>query len=397
MKSNMILFLVVILAVCLTQFASDIYAPSMPSIASSLGVSIDLVQFSMAIYMLGVAVSQLIYGPLSEGIGRKGPLITGLSIMLVGSLICSFAPTIELLITGRLVQGCGAGACAALWRSVFRDVFTGDELAKFGSYLVIFVTFIVPAAPLLGGFLQESYGWRSNFTFMTGYTVIALLAIILGFKETSQHHHLERLKLSFVGKTYLSLLTSRIFMGMSLAVFLGYGAFFAWFIVGPVLLIEGLGITPVTFGYITFFGGGAAYGLAGYLNGKLVTRFKPRNMMRFGWSVMILSGLLMLTGYYFVGMKVWAIAGPSILFYFGSTFIWPNAFATAFTPFGKIAGYTGSLYGFMTLGGAAILGAIMSGLPHQNQLCLALIILCASTLSWLTYEIIVPKTKALEK
>src|SRR6185312_12823563 len=113
MNSNNLLFFVLILAVCLTQFAADIYAPSLPAIAVSLHTPIHLAQWSMAIYMLGVALSQIIYGPLSDGIGRKKPMVIGLGIMLIGSFICLFAPTIELLITGRFIQGCGAGACAA--------------------------------------------------------------------------------------------------------------------------------------------------------------------------------------------------------------------------------------------------------------------------------------------
>src|SRR3989338_6223909 len=170
MKSNALLFFVIVLAVCLTQLASDIYAPSLPGIASYFHTNVDLAQWSMAIYMLGVALSQLVYGPLSEGVGRKKPLLTGLIIMIVGTLICLFSPSIKVLILGRLIQGCGAGACAALWRSIFRDLFTGEELSKYGSYLVVFIMFIIPAAPLLGGYLEEFYSWRACFAFMTLYS-----------------------------------------------------------------------------------------------------------------------------------------------------------------------------------------------------------------------------------
>lgn len=386
MKSNALLFFVIILAVCLTQFASDIYAPSLPNIASSLYTTVDLAQWSMAIYMLGVALSQLIYGPLSEGIGRKKPLLAGLIIMMIGSLVCFFSQSIELLILGRLIQGCGAGACATLWRSIFRDVFTGEELAKYGSYLVIFIMFIVPAAPLLGGYLQDLYNWRACFAFMSVYTLVALFAILWGFKETSQHHHIERLKLSYVAKTYSTLLISPIFMGITFCTFLTYGAFFAWFVTGPILLIENIGISPVTFGWITFLGGGIAYALAGWLNGRVVTRFGMPAMLRFGWCVMISSGALMLASQLLFELTLWGTVIPIILLYFGSTFIWPNAFATAFTPFGKIAGYAGALYGFMQIGGAAAIGGLMSYLPNETPLSLGLVMLGAPLCSWLIYE-----------
>ena len=386
MNSKKILFIVIVLAACLTQFSVDIYAPSLPAVASSFATTISLSQWSMTIYMFGVALTLLIYGPLSDGIGRKIPIIIGLSIMVVGSLVCLFASNIYFLIAGRFIQGCGAGACAGLWRSVFRDVFTGDELAKYGSYLTTFIMFIVPAAPALGGFLQQYYGWRASFVFITFYAIFALLAVLVGFKETSVHHHRDKLRWHHIKKTFFQLITSPIFMGITLCTFLSYGAFFAWFTTGSVLLIHVIGISPVEFGLINFFGGGIAYALAGRINGKVVSRFGMQNMMRFGWSIMILSGALMLLGYYLVGINLWVIVIPIILFYFGSTFIWPNAFAMAFTPFGQIAGYAGALYGFMQIGGGAVIGTLTTYLPHSSQLSLSLVMLIASLVAWGLFE-----------
>lgn len=388
-NSNKLLFFVIILAACLTNVASDIYTPSLPAIAKNLGAPIHLVQYSMVVYMLGVALSQLIYGPISDGIGRKLPLTIGISIMVAGSFTCVFASSIDILILGRFIQGCGAGACAALWRAVFRDVFTGEELAKYVSKLVIFVMFIVPAAPALGGYLQHYFDWRASFIFMSVYALVALISIIVGFKETSQHHHAEKLSLSYIINTFRQLLTSRIFMGATVCTFLSYGAFFAWFTAGPVLLIHVVGISPVAFGWMTFLGGGFAYGLAGWLNSKWVSRFGMSNMMRIGFGIMILSGILMLAGKIIIGINLYVIIIPVILFYFGSSFIWPNAYATAFTPFGQIAGYAGALYGFMQVGGGAALGAITSYLPDANQIPLALVMLIASLLAWLVYEFVV--------
>lgn len=386
MSSNKLLFFVIILAACLTQFAADIYAPSLPAIAVDLHTSIHLAQWSMTIYMIGVALTLLIYGPLSDGFGRKSPMIIGLSIMVIGSFICLFAPNISTLIAGRFIQGCGAGACAGLWRSVFRDVYTGEQLAKYGSYFAIFVMFIVPAAPALGGILQQSMGWRASFAFMSFYCIFALFAIVFWFKETSLHHHKDKLKLHYVKNTFAELLTSPIFIGVTVCTFLSYGAFFAWLTAGPILLIDVVGITPLTFGLLTFLGGGIAYALAGWINGKVVSQFGISNMMRFGWCIMIIAGLSLLIAKMLFGVNLWAIAIPVILFYFGSTFIWPNAFASAFTPFGHIAGYAGALYGFMQIGGGAVIGSLMAFLPHTNQIPLGIVFTLASIFAWGLYE-----------
>ena len=386
LKDKLIMFVVIVLAVCLTQFASDIYTPSVSAIATALQVSVGQVQWSMAIYMFGVAVSQLIYGPLSEGIGRKSPLIAGMLIMLLGSGIAYFSPSMNWLLLGRLIQGCGAGACASLWRSVFRDIFTGDDLAKYGSYFTIIITFIVPTAPALGGYLQHYGGWRASFLFMLGYALLSLILMLIGFRETSQHHHKDRLQLSYIKSTYATLLTDHHFMGITLATFLSYGALFASVATFPVLLMHLLNVSPVAFGWISFAGCGGAYALAGFLNGRLVKRFGMLNMVRFGFITMVVAGLWLIGQWLLLGLGVWGVVLPVVLFNFGATFLWPNAFAAAFTPFGHIAGYAGALYGFMQICGGAVLGGLIAYLPKQTPLPLAIVIIAAAVLSWLAFE-----------
>jgi Bcr/CflA subfamily drug resistance transporter len=377
--SKKIFFLTILFVSCSAQIASDIYSPSISFIASSLKTSISMVQSSMAIYMFGLAVSQLFYGPLSEGLGRKNTLIIGLLIFLSGHFVSLFSPTIGVLIAGRFIQGCGAGACSALWRSIFRDTFEGAELAKYGSYFSILVTFMVPAAPAVGGYLQAYFGWRSNFIFLALYTICTLLMVCCLFKESNIHRHISKLNTTFIVNSYKELLFSPIFMGYTLCTFLCYGAFFSWFSVGPVLLIEHIGISPIHFGWITLFGGGIFTALSSWIYGRTVTPFGTHFMLRSGLTIMMISGALLILGKYFLGLTLWDIVLPLLLFYFGVTFIWPSVFANAFKPFGKTAGVAGAAYGFMQISGAATIGALVSYLPHQNQIPLGIIfIVCAA-------------------
>jgi DHA1 family bicyclomycin/chloramphenicol resistance-like MFS transporter/DHA1 family 2-module integral membrane pump EmrD-like MFS transporter len=389
MNSKKILFTIILFVTCSAQIASDIYSPSLPAIAASLHTSIANAQFSMAIYMFGLAISQLFYGPLSEGLGRRIPLITGLSILLFGNLVSLFAPTISVLIIGRLIQGCGAGACAALWRSIFRDTFEGAELAKYGSYFSILITFMVPAAPLLGGYLQEYYNWRASFAFLAIYSLSTLLMVVIWLKETSVHHHRERLTSKFIFNSFKYMLSSQVFMGYTLCTFLCYGAFFSWFAVGPVLLIHIVGISPIEFGWITLIGGGIATVFGGWINGRFVTHFGTHTMLRMGFIIMLIAGLCMLICKLVFGINSMVIVVPMILFYFGVSFIWPNAFAGAFGPFGKMAGYAGALYGFMQISGAAVIGLLVSYLPNNNQVPLSLVFIISSILAWIIFESIV--------
>ena len=386
MNRRNILFIIVLLVACLSQFASDVYAPSLSVISSQLHSTINQAQWSMAIYMLGVALSLLFYGPISEGFGRKWTLVTGLCIMLSGSIMAFFAPSIGVLILSRFIQGLGAGSCQGLTRAIFRDVFSGDELAKYGSYLMMSIVFVVPVAPTIGAYLQHFLGWRSIFIFMSLYALITIAVLIGFFKETSQHHHLERLKPGFIIQSYGQILKSRVFIGIAACSFLTYGAFFAWFTASPVLLIHNLKMTAVTYGWINFIGGGLAYGLSGLFNGRLVIKFGAANMMRFGWALMLIAGLFMLLGHLLIGMSAWAIFVPAILFFIGSTFIYPNASAIAMTPFGKVAGYAAALYSFIQVAGAAFFGALVSHLPSINQLPLAVAFILAAILCLLIYE-----------
>lgn len=397
MNTKKIFFFIILFVACAGQIASDIYSPSVPAIALSLHASIAYVQSSMAIFMLGMAVSQLFYGPLSEGIGRRQPLLIGLSILFLGNLISLFSPTIGVLILGRFIQGCGVGACAALWRAIFRDSFDAAEMSKYGSYLSIFVTFIVPATPVLGGYLQEYFTWRASFLFLTSYSLITGLIVFFGFKETSQHHHLERLKVTFILKTFRQMLSSRLFMGYTLCTFLCYGAFFSWFSTGPVILINTLGVSPSEFGWITLICGGIATALGGWVNGRFVGRLRSHTMLRAAFVIMLIAGLALLASQFLFPMSVLTICLPMLLFYFGATLVWPNVFAGAFAPFGKIAGYAGALYGFMQISGAAVIGQMISYIPHQNQTSLALIFITTAVLAWLVIENVVEKQERLVK
>lgn len=388
MHSQTITFFVLILAVCLTQFASDVYAPAIPAIAKSLGVSINDVQYSMSTYMFGAAVSQLFYGPLSEGFGRKLPMVVGLVIMVVGSLIC-LTPDIETIIFGRFIQGCGAGACASLWRPIFRDQFAGEDLAKYSSYLVTFIMFIVPGAPVLGGYLAEFFGWQANFIFLVFYSLVALVTLVLGFMESNKDINISKIKFKSILASYSILLKSRVFMGITCCTFLSHGASFSWFVAGPPLMIDHVGVSTTAFGWLLFFFCGGAYAIAGHLNSRLVKRFGIPFMMRFGWIVMTISGFLMLLVHFIIPMNVSTIMTPITLFFFGSTFIWPNAFATAFTPFGHIAGYAGALYGFIQLAGASVLAAIVALLPDDSPSVIAMIIIICSAASLLCYELFI--------
>mgnify|MGYP003639729346 CR=1 FL=1 len=389
MKHNRLIFILVLFVACLQQFAADIYAPSVPAIAKAMSAPMHMVQYTMAIFMFGVGLSTLFYGIASEGFGRKKPLIVGLLVMLAGSVVCVFAQNVETLLVGRFIQGCGCGATAGLWRTIFRDQWQGDEMARMASYFTMAITLVLPIAPVIGGYLQELIGWQASFGFLAVYVILLLIVVMLFYTETSQHHHLERLKPKFIWQAIKEVLTHREFLGYIGISFLCFGGLFSWFIAGPVIIIHVLKYTPAEFGWMTLIATAIAMLFGGKVNAKYVKAKGAKAMMKIGFAFMLLSGLIALVSYFIVGNNVYAIMTAVTLFYFSGSLVWPNAFANAMTPFGKIAGFAGPIYSAMQISGAAVIGAIVAYLPSDTVLPVAIVFIVVPMLAWLLLRFVV--------
>ncbi|MDF1654564.1 MAG: multidrug effflux MFS transporter [Coxiellaceae bacterium] len=390
-KSNILILILILLIGIIGQLASDIYAPALSIISKDLHSSISLAQTSMAVYMLGMAATMIIYGIFSEAFGRRGPLMVGMALAIIGSLVCIFSTNMDMLILGRFITGCGTGAGTSLWRGIFRDRFSGDEMAKYGSYLTVVISFIIPAAPAVGGFFAEYLGWRSIFILLLAYAMLVAWIVWTKIDDVNQHVNRDRLSLAFIKQSTKELLGHRQFSGIIVCQFLTYGAFFSWFSIGSALLVHHLGMTPATFGLINLIGGLIVTFSAGTLNGRLVERFGSNNMLRFGWSIATFAGALMLVLSFTTSMTMYSVLLPTMLFYFGCFFIWPNAFAIATKPFGHIAGFAGSVYGFMQIAGGGALGLLVAHLPSTSQTPLALIFIGCAAAAWLTFETVVAR------
>lgn len=367
---------------------ADLYLPSLPAISESFAIPINWVQWSVAVFMGGFAFSQLIYGPWSDGIGRKKPLLVGLSLMFLGSIICLTAQSVAWLIIGRFIQGMGAGSGVTLSRTIMRDVFSGSNLAKFASYLSVAGVPIMAGAPLLGGVIQHSLGWRANFGFLALYTLAALLVVLIILPETNLHQDKKHLKWQQLRQNLLTLFKSRLFIGLSVVIFLTYAGILAWLTAGPVLLQIRLGLTPVEFGFVTLITG-VSYGVVGLLNGKLVGFYGLRRLMSIGLSSMLCGALLMLLLSIIIKtISLVIIVIPMVIFYGGTGLVFANAYAGVLIPFPQIAGITGSLFGFMQIAGGAVASAILAHLHEKTQQPLALVISIAAIIALTTFLLI---------
>ena len=374
------------LIACLSQFASDMYAPALMDIAHALNTDISIIQQSMAIYMLGIAASQLIYGICADAFGRKKPLITGFFLMLAGSLICVCATLPWHLLCGRLLQGIGAGSGAALWRAMFRDRFSGDALSQHSSILTIMSCFFVPAAPALGGIIAQCFGWRMIFFAMIIYLCILIPAVYWLFEETHYSDANNKLNMSNIKRTLRAVIFNSSFMRFSFCTFMIYGVFFTVYVFTPPFFLQHFNMTASQYGIGLLITIGLATLCSGFINARGVTRYGMSRMLQIGFSFMQFSGWSLLfqaclynySNLYFT----FALLG---LFQFGALIVLPNLFSKAFSRVGHIAGYAGAVYSLIQIGGAAIFGEFASFMPADTLKPLAVMMIISGLFAWLIF------------
>lgn len=374
------------LIACFPQFASDMYAPALMDIAHALNTDIPMIQQSMAIYMLGIAASQLIYGICAEAFGRKKPLIAGFFLMLVGSLICICATLSWHLLCGRLIQGIGAGSSAALWRAMFRDRFSGDALSQHSSILTIMSCFFVPAAPALGGLIAQCFGWRMIFLAMIIYLGILIPAVYWGFKETFHPGRNNVLNVSNIKRTLHALIFNSSFMRLSFCTFMIYGVFFAVYVFTPPFFLQHFNMTASQYGIGLLITIALATLCGGFVNARGVSRYGMSRMLQIGFSIMQISGwsLLFLT-YLYENSNLYSIFVLLGLFQFGALIVLPNLFSRAFSGVGHMAGYAGAMYSLIQIGGAATWGELASLMPADTLKPLAVMMIISGLLTWLIF------------
>jgi len=377
MNQKTLLLTLIILISCLLPVGTDIYAPSLPAVASSFNISIHQAQLSMAIYMLSVSVSLFFYGALSEVYGRKKPLITGMVILSIGSLICFYSTGLTGLMIGRAIQGIGAGACKLIG-AMLKDGFDDNEMAKVTSYLHIAVGIIIPFAPAIGGVLQHLYHWHASFMFITAYSLICLSIIICLLKETSQHHHKDRIKIRYIVSTYRTVLTNPLFLVYATCNLLTFGALFSWASALPIVFQHTLGYSARNYGLVIFITSAMGCLLGSFSNTRLIKRLSHQTIIQTGWALVGLSGLFMLIGHSIAGTRATLILIPIFIFQYGTALVWPYTFIGAFKPFTKLAGYASAMFAATQLFGGFALGALVAYLPDRNGVPLSVIFIAVA-------------------
>ena len=357
--------------------------PALPILAKNFESNVSIAQMTVSLYMVGIACSQILMGPLSDRFGRRPVLLAGLGLMVVASAACSFAETLPQLIAARFFQAFGGASGMVISRAIIRDLYRRERISSMISLVIGVMMIAQMLSPLAGGLIENSFGWRAIFYATTAMSLVVAVAIALALPETRR----ERLASASFRRDVGGLLTSRAFIGYMLCQVLASQIIFTFAGGAPYIVITHMGRTGAEYG--AWF---AIIGFA-YLVGNLFcVRFAPRHSLErliwFGLALQLFGSLLNL---------VWGLAGvnqaPAWLFgtqmivMFANAFVMSNSAAGAISVRPEAAGTASGAMGFLQMGLGSFLsqfGAYLGGhftTPAPlNAAVFALSLACASTM-----------------
>ncbi|WP_328317172.1 multidrug effflux MFS transporter [Streptomyces sp. NBC_00388] len=344
----------------LPALSMDMYLPALPEVTDALHSPAATVQLTLTACLIGMALGQLVVGPMSDKWGRRRPLLAGMVVYVAATAVCAFAPSVELLITFRLLQGLAGAAGIVIARAVVRDLYDGMEMARFFSTLMLISGVAPIVAPLIGGQILQITDWRGVFVLLT---VVGTLLTLVVWKWLHETLPPERRHTGGIGqalRTMRSLLADRVFTGYLIAGGLAFGALFAYISASPFVVQDIYGASPQTFSLL--FGINSVGLVAvGQINGKLlVGRVSLDKALGFGLSVITLAAtaLLLMTSGVFGHVGLFPVAAGLFVLMSAMGMAMPNTNAQALMRTPHAAGSASALLGSSTF----LLGAVASPL-----------------------------------
>ena len=362
--------------------------PMLPLLAATFSQDISVAQMTVSLYMVGMALSQLVMGPLSDRFGRRPVLICCLGLVIVANIGCIFAETLPQLIAGRFIQAVGGAAGMVISRAIVRDIYDRDRVGGMISLVIAVMMIAQMLSPLAGGLLNTWFGWRSIFYVLAAVTTLTVVAIMLALPETRRIA--PATDDSGFAKDIRALASSRAFIGYVLCQVLASSIIFTFAGAGPYVVVNQMGRSSAEYG--AWF---ATSGFA-YLVGNLCcVRFAPRHSL----EKLIWFGLVMQLAGSFLNL-LWGVMGlnqiPSWLFIthmiimFGNAFTMSNSAAGALSIRPHVAGTASGMMGFLQMGFGSLcsqfgawLGGNFTTPVSLNVAILALSLACASTMIFL--------------
>ncbi|WP_406109188.1 multidrug effflux MFS transporter [Micromonospora globbae] len=341
----------------------DMYLPALPDIARDLHTTSAAVQLTLTGTLAGLAVGQLLIGPLSDAVGRRAPLLAGVALHIVASVLCVVAPTITTVGVLRLLQGLGVAAASVVATAVVRDLFDGAAFARLFSRLMLVMGVAPILAPTLGSGLLRWSDWRGVFVALAVFGVVLVAVAAFGLPETLPPASRRRGGVGATARVYATLLRDRTFVGLVLVTGLAMAALFAYVAGSSFVFQERYGLDEQQFG-LAFGAGAVGLIAATQLNVRLLRRYTPQRILVAALVVGTAAGLVLVAvaatgfgGLASVLASLWVVLGAAGL-------ALPNAPALALTRHGEAAGTASALLGAVQFGVGALAAPLVGALGN---------------------------------
>lgn len=365
--------------------STDMYLPSLPDIGRLLRAPPGEVQLTLSAYLVGFAIGQIFYGPLSDRYGRKPVLIISLGVYCLGSIVCALAPNIEMLIASRVLQAVGACGAVVVARAVVRDLYSGPRAGRELSLMGAIMALAPVVAPLIGSAMQTAFGWRANFLLAGGVGLLAAALTWRQLPETLRERVAGAISVRSIVDDFRIIARHRGFLAHLLIVSSTYSGLFAWISGSPFVLQDLYGLTPFEFGAaFTVCGVGFLIGTA--FAARLVTRIGLSRTIGWGTLITAIGGSAM-AAFAFTPFPVVILVLSMMIYLAGMGLAMPQAMAGALTPFPHHAGAASSLLGLVQQTCAAAVGIFVGQMLGQSAWPLAIPIAAAGCLALLIWAV----------
>ena len=344
--------------IALPALGTDLYNPALPALAAALGAGVSAAQLTVTTYFIGLAGGQLVWGPLSDRLGRRPALLASLALMLVSSLAAALAGSVAEVAAARLGQGFAMSSGAVVVRSIVRDLYVHERAAKLLASVTIVFSIVPIAAPLAGAALAATGGWRAIFWFLCAAAAILIAATGFGLAETAPAERRSARPLA-IARTLGSIITDRRFVAPLLLVVCSHIGILAWVSNSAFTLMRGLGVSIL--GYSLMFAAVMLGQILGaWSSSRLVMRLGISRLLRTGTRVMLVGGVAA-AALAWTGQDHWlAVVLPYAVFLFGTALVVPNATASALSPFPATAGAASSLVGAIGFTAGALVSTLLA-------------------------------------
>lgn len=292
------------LIVAIGPLSIDMYLPALPTMADDFGVSTARISNSVPAYFTGLVFGQLVYGPLSDRVGRIKPLYFGMTLYVIASIICATTHSEYVLFAARIFQALGACVGAVVTRAAIRDTLPPKQMAKAFSIMVLVMGLAPILAPSLGAAFLRFFDWHAIFWFLAGFGILNLLLTKFFFKETLTDENRSHRPFNTVLIQYVDLLKDASFKYPAIGAGLLMGSMFVYISAAPELLMDGYGLTESQFSLV--FGANAAgFIILTQVNQFLTNRFRLISLLRFGAILQAVAATLLLVLGLIYGAKAW--------------------------------------------------------------------------------------------